>query len=203
MTKRNARHTVWVLAAVAALTLQLSMQAQTTIISNESLVTAGTTFVVNKTTATAKCDTVGCSTSTPMLVSIPVTCPAATGQTCTFHISLDAKIDVSFPCDFECYATGPETSYRFLVDGTAPNPGPTDAKGNYLFGNNVGAVSENTGKAFLSRQSYPASVVATVTNTTSGNHTIDVNLECADKSMFGGCMASAHWSTMKVDVYEP
>jgi len=172
-----------------------------TIISNETLVTS--TLVVNKTVAAAKCSTAGCSAKSPMLTSIPVTCPAATGKTCTFHIQLDAKVETSFPCNAGCFATGPKTSFQFLVDGTAPAPGPVEGDGYYLFGKNVAAVSEQTGQLYFARQSYPASVVSTVTNTNSNNHTIDVNVGCTDTSKFGGCEAIAHFSTMRIDVFEP
>jgi hypothetical protein len=57
-----------------------------TIISNEALVS--TTFVVNKTSETAKCGKPGCQAITSMFAAIPVLCPAPMGKTCTFHIFL-------------------------------------------------------------------------------------------------------------------
>jgi hypothetical protein len=82
--------------AVLSLSAVQSLTAQTLIISNETLVT--TTFIVSKKPATAQCGTIGCRVKTSMFTPIPVTCPAATGDTCTFHISLDAKISTTFPC---------------------------------------------------------------------------------------------------------
>src|ERR1700674_3594054 len=101
--------------ALAVLTLMIetaSMKAQT-IISNETLVT--TTFVVNKTTATAECDKKSCVAHAAMLESIPVSCPAATGKTCTFHIALDAKVALSFPCQSYCSGGVNSSGYQFLV----------------------------------------------------------------------------------------
>ena len=171
-----------------------------TVISNEAQVT--TTFVVNKTDATAKCGKPGCTAKTPILKAIPVTCPAAIGQTCTFHIAFDAKVSLTFPCAGDCAGPSPTTSYQFLVDGLAPAIGPTDGQGDYQFASNVETVSHFVPFHF-SRQSFAASVIATVTNTNSNNHTIDVNIRCHDTAAEGGCEAIAHWSTMRVDVFEP
>jgi len=168
------------LLATPALTAQ-------TIISNETLVT--TTFVVNKRSARAQCGHTNCHAKTTMFAAIPVTCPAATGQTCTFHISLDAKIEpVSAATSF----------YQLLVDGNAPTIGPTDEHGGYLFEENA-----LVAQGFPFRQSYSASVVATVTNSSSNGHTVLVSLGCAAGNTPGGCEVSAHSSTMRVDVFEP
>lgn len=189
-----------VLALVVVTSVATPAKAQT-IISNETLVT--TAFVVNKTAATAKCKAVGCSANVPMLSSIPVTCPAAMGKTCTFHIQLDSKVETSFPCQNGCFGPGPKTSFQFLVDGSSPVPGPVEGNGYYLFGENVSTYAEETSESFLERQNYPASIVSTVTNTNSTNHTIDVGVACSDTSKFGGCEAVAHFSTMRIDVFEP
>jgi hypothetical protein len=189
-------------ALVFALNLVSTSAEAQTVISNETLVT--TTFVVNQTQAIAKCNTFGCTANAPMLSSIPVTCPAAIGKTCTFHIQLTAKVEATFPCrSADCIATGPKTSFQFQVDDAVPSPGPVEGDGYYLFGQNVAAVSQQTGELYFARQSYPASIVATVTNTSSTSHTINVNVACTDTSQFGGCNATAHFSTMRVDVFEP
>jgi hypothetical protein len=181
----------------------VTMSAQT-VIANETQV--GTTFVVSKTLATAKCDTPNCSAAASMLKSIPVTCPAAIGVSCTFHIALVAKVSLGIHCD-GCAGASPASGYQFLVDGLPPTIGPTDLRGNYLIARNVFTDGENTGKlSFLSRQSYAASVIATVTNTDSNSHTIDVNITCRDAFVLvpqGGCEATAHDSTMRVDVFIP
>jgi hypothetical protein len=187
-------------ALAAAVTFATTTMTAQTVISNETQVT--TTFVVNKTDVTVKCGKPGCTAKTPMLKSIPVTCPAAMGQTCTFHIAFDAKVSLTFPCAGDCSGPSPTTSYQFLVDGLAPAIGPTDGQGNYQFASNVETASHFSPFHF-SRQSFAASVIATVTNTNSNNHTIDVNIRCHDTATEGGCEAIAHWSTMRVDVFEP
>jgi hypothetical protein len=185
------------LLATAVIFTAIAMNAQT-VISNETLAT--TTFVINKTDTRAQCSRRGCSATSPMLSSIPITCPAAIGATCTLHISFDAKVTVHLHCELsDCLgASSSVNSYQFLVDGAAPVPGPTDESGEYTFGGFV--VSD---KLFPSRQSYPASIVATVTNSSSQNHTVDVNLRCVDEQKSHGCGLEAHWSSMRVDVFEP
>ncbi|HXM22791.1 MAG TPA: hypothetical protein VN948_16150 [Terriglobales bacterium] len=187
--------------ALVALSLFATPAATTqTIIGNETLVT--TTFVVNKKPATAQCGTAGCRAKTSMFAPIRVTCPAATGQTCTFHISLDTKTSIGFPCGAGCEEQGPTGFYQFLVDGIAPTIGPTDKNGDYIIGKNV--ITWSNGSPFEARQSYPASVLATVTNASANSsHRIAVSVGCADTVPEGGCEATAHWSTMTVDVFEP
>lgn len=189
------RNTVLMLMAVVLMCLALPLKAQT-ILSNEVLVTS--TFAVNKTEAKAECHGYDCTNTVPML-TIPVNCPAKSGQTCTFHIAVDAKVLTTFPCNRGCAKPGPQTFYQFLVDGAVPSPGPTDGQGNYIFGNAVYTYGAGS-HPFQTRLSYPASVVSTVP---SGNHTIVINLGCADRSILGGCKAIAYWSTTRIDVFEP
>ncbi|MGD0182252.1 MAG: hypothetical protein ABSC15_20760 [Terriglobales bacterium] len=188
-----------IIAALASVALSLlttpAMTAQT-VISNEALVS--TTFVVNKQSATAKCGTVGCSARASWFGPISITCPAPTGQTCTFHISLDAKTTIVL--GGHGGGSGSIGSYQFLVDGAAPTIGPTDKNGDYLFERDVYTVSTPTD---ASRQSYPASVLATVTNSNSNGHAIALGLGCKDIGNEGGCQTTAHWTTMRVDVFEP
>jgi hypothetical protein len=187
--------------ALVALSL-LATPASTaqTVISNETLVT--TTFVVNKKPATAQCGTTGCRAKTSMFAPVAVTCPVATGQTCTFHISLDTKTSIGFPCGAGCEENGPTGFYQFLVDGIAPTIGPTGKNGEYIIGKNV--ITWSSGSPYEARQSYPASVLAAVTNeSANSSHMIAVSVGCADTVPEGGCEATAHWSTMRVDVFEP
>jgi hypothetical protein len=181
---------------LAVLTCTTVVVKAQTIISNETLKT--TTFVVNKVNSTAKCQKRGCVAISAMFAPISVTCPAAMGQTCTFHISLDAKVSVSGcpKCAPGFAGTG---FFQFLVDGAAPTIGPTDENGHYIFQRNVATWNP----PYVSRQSEAASVLAGVTNSTSSNHTITVNLGCRNRVNYGICDAVAHWSTMRVDVFEP
>jgi hypothetical protein len=175
----------------------INVQAQT-IVSNEQLVTS--TFVISTSSVTAQCLKAGCSAQSQMLSAIPVTCPAAIGATCTFHIALDSRIDVALPCGgLVCSGTsGAFNSYQFLVDGTVPSPGLTDPQGYYVFSKNV-----NSFTRFPSRQPYPATIVATVTNATSQDHTIDVNIKCSDVLKENGCGLIVNSTQMRVDVFEP
>jgi hypothetical protein len=168
-----------------------------TVISNETLVS--TTFVVDKTGATAKCGKALCRATTSMF-AIPITCPAAMGQTCIFHISLDAKASVFAVCSNCSPADSGTGFYRFRVDDAAPTIGPTDTSGDYLFQKHVVTYNPPSGP---SRENQPASAVAGVTNSTSNSHTIAVSLGCGDSANQGGCKATAYWSTMRVDVFEP
>jgi len=187
--------------ALAAILIVLLSTIETTaqvVISNEKLV--ATTFVVNKKPTTVSCSQPGCSAKAPILTSIPVTCPAAKGGTCTFHISFDAKITVDLPCGgHDCGGQSDSAdSYQFLVDGAAPTPGPTTGEGEYFFARYVASSTLDP-----SRQSYPASVIATVTNSGSRHHSIDVSLRCVETLKYYGCGAVALWSTLRVDVFQP
>jgi hypothetical protein len=174
-----------------ALSLVATFASGQTVISNEALVT--TTFVVNKTAATARCGRAGCRAKTQVFAPIPVTCPAAMGQTCTFHISLDAKTSVVIPPSCNCFGGGPTGFYEFLIDGVAPTIGPTDENGDYIFVKNGFTSSLNLSSA---RQSHPASVLTTVTNSNSNNHTVVVNVGCSDINING---AYAGWSDCSLE----
>jgi len=199
-SNRRWLHVAGLALAVAALFTTVNMQGQI-VIANET--PTGTTFVVNKTSATAMCGKAGCRAETPMFSSFPVTCPAAIGQTCTFHISIDAKLTVSFKCGFGCEGNwAPIGFYQFLIDGSAPTVGPTDEQGNYIFESNVYTNWIN-GPWPLARQGYSGSVLGSVTNSNSQSHVIQISIGCIDKNNEGGCSLTAHWSTTRVDVFEP
>jgi len=189
------RQTLRIAFAVAAVLTAVTSQAQT-VISNETLVS--TTFVVSKDIVTAKCFRAYCHAKANILSGIQVACPAAIGQTCTFQISLDTKASVGLPCPNGCSGAAPTSFFQFLVDGAAPTIGPTNEDGNYIFATNV-----RTQVPGSSRQSYPATVLAGVTNSTSNNHTIAFGLGCRDDLDYGGCQTTSYWSTMRVDVFEP
>jgi len=182
---------------VAVMFAAITMKAQT-VISNETLAT--TTLVVNSAKVVAKCGRTGCMASSPMLTSIPVNCPAAIGATCTFDISLNTTVTVSLPCGGSgCSGWAGENSYQFLVDGAAPVPGPTDdAEGDYIF-----AEFPYSSSDFATRVSNPASVVASVTNSSSQNHVVNVTLRCTDIDNQGGCGIETHGTTMRIEVFEP
>lgn len=191
------------LLALVALSLLLTPAATAqTVISNETLVS--TTFVVNKTAVIANCGRTGCRVTKPMFTPVSVTCPAPTGRTCTFHISLNTETAVSFRCGGQqCFGGGPTAFYQFVVDGVAPTIGPTDANGDYIIAKNIFTTSNDKGWSFQARQNYPASVLTTVTNSGSSNHTFAVNVGCKDTLPSFGCEATALSTTMRLDVFEP
>ena len=177
-------------------TALVTMNAQT-VVSNETLVT--TTFVVIKDhPRVAKCAKQGCTAVTAMLDPISVACPGGSGQTCTIHISLDAKVSMAFPG--HSFGGGGRGFYKFLVDNAAPTLGPTGINGVYLLEENVYTAGSPT---YSSVQSVPASVLAAVTNSGSGDHTVTVNIGCHDTVNESGCTITSHQGTMRVDMFQP
>jgi len=185
------------LAAISVVLGTPQTKAQV-VISNEQFYDS--TFVVDEKSATARCDQPGCAAETPILKSIPVKCPGGDGDTCTLHIFFDAKVTVLLPCGGQgCAGTsGATNSYRFLVDGVAPTPGPTGEHGEYVFGKNV--ISDTD---YPARQTYTGSVVAQLKNVGSRDHEIAISLRCVDTLKFHGCGLVASHSTLRVDVFIP
>jgi hypothetical protein len=159
-----------------------AMKAQT-LISDEKLV--NTTFEVTTLPKTAHCETSDCVARARMMETFFVTCPGSVAQTCTFHILLDAKVEVISGRAF----------YQFLIDNDPPNIGPTGSNGGYTILNS----SPVTGGTF--RLSMPASVVGTVTNSDSQTHKIDINIGCHLRG--SPCSITANASTLRVDVFQP
>jgi len=158
------------------------------VISNEHLVS--TTLVVNYKGINASCQGNYCiATPVPMFKPTHVTCPAAMGKTCTLHIALDAKTETP---------AFTEDRFQFLLDGKRPVPGPTDGDGFYIFATHD---SQYDSSSPAERQSQPASVVGKVTNSQSKNHKIEVSVACT--AINYGCSLTVHWSTMRIDVFEP
>lgn len=168
----------------ALLALAPQSQAQTTILSDESL--QSSTLLVHKGDSTATCTGATCEAHHAMFRPLTVQCPAGVEGTCTFHISLNAQVETD--------ESNPIAAFQFLVDNAAPSPGPTDANGNYQFlANRVSSAGEPP------FQSFSAAVDATVTG--SGSHTIAAYIACRGTGK--GCKATAHWSEMKVDILLP
>jgi hypothetical protein len=183
---------LWAIGLTLATMLVLFGQsvavAQTVVNVESSLV--GSTLVVNNTPTVARCSggSHHCFAESPLFTPVQVSCPAAIGQTCTFDISVVAQ----FIAGSRNLAPG-ISSFTFLVDDAAPQPGPTDAKGHYHF------LSHDASSSFPLLTSYPAQVVANVTNTTSQNHTVSVGIACWGK----GCYGKVNVSSTRIDVFEP
>jgi len=169
---------------VPFLVLLPQSQAQTTILPDEAL--QSSTLLIHKGDSTATCTGSICKARHAMFRPVTVQCPAASGGTCTFHISLNAQVETD--------ESNPIVAFQYLVDNAAPSPGPTDADGNYqLLANRV------TSAGSPPFQSFSAAVDATVTG--SGDHTIGVYIACMGTG--SGCKAIAHWSELKVDIFLP
>jgi hypothetical protein len=177
---RLFRFVVALALALGLMFATATMKAQT-VIANEALAT--TIFVVNKVDVVAGCRTAGCRVKTLLLAPVSVTCPAPACQTCTFHISLDSPIKVVLGCT-NCQGSGTTGFYQFLIDDAVPTIGPTGGDGNYVF-ESYGFADGNP--TYATVQNYPASILTTVTNSTSNSHTISLNLGCWDAIKVGGC----------------
>jgi hypothetical protein len=170
--------TLWMTVALLALLAASAAPAQT-VISNETVVPAGTTLVVSQTPVAVSCNGI-CSNEKRLLAPVAVNCP---DPTCTVHIALDSQLT----------GAGGQTSVRFLLDGAAPVPGPTTPAGLYaLWGNALGANG-------APQASVPASLVATVG---TGAHMIAFGLYCSSGNA-GGCGVTASTATVRIDVFTP
>ncbi len=123
--------------------------------------------------------------------ALDVVCPAATGKTCTYYIHLESQVQVT-PQDAGLF--------RFLVDGAAPGPGPTDPNGFFKWLEND---PDSNLVDHFEVKSY--TVVAKVTNSSQNqSHSIEVQIGCADTSTDGGgCGARSGFSSLEVKVFTP
>jgi hypothetical protein len=170
-------------------TLADQVEASITL-SSRSL--ASTTFQTNNTKVTASCASHNCFGTARVFSPSPlnVVCPAVLGGTCTYYIDLESQVEVSTS---ECGL------FKFLVDGIAPNPGPTDSKGFFVWLNNdpqSGVITPYEARSYA--------VVATVKNNTSANqaHLIEVDIGCQATSG-SSCAASIDFATLQIGVYRP
>jgi hypothetical protein len=180
------------LLSVSVFLSAIAADAQT-IIQNERLVNTTLVVVTNK--VIAVCGAEQCQAARPLLDAIPVTCPGGPGQVCTLHVVLDAK--VSMPRNNG--NAGSKGFFQFLIDGATPDLGPTGKNGVYPIEQYV--ISD--GGNFASRQTFAASILATVTNSSSDQHTVSVKIGCEDtSSTFFGCEIDSHPGTMRIDAFE-
>lgn len=113
-----------------------------------------------------------------------IVCPALATQTCTYHVHLETASTVSI-------FTG---EFKFLVDGVAPTPGPTDSSGFVTF--SAGS-SEET-------QAFSYAVVGKVTNSVDNqSHTVEVDLGCSVSASLDTCQVGAGAATLRIDVFQP
>lgn len=113
-----------------------------------------------------------------------IVCPALAAQTCTYYVHLETASTVSIFVG----------KFKFLVDGAAPAPGPTDSSGFVTF--SAGS-SEET-------QAFSYAVVGKVTNSVDNqSHTVEVDLGCTSDAAFEACQAGAGAATLRIDVFRP
>ena len=147
----------------------------------------GTYFETNIALHTAACSTPGCQTTTPIFSGVGIVCPAAAGATCTYQIQLESQLTVS---------NADAGLLRFLVDGKAPSPGPTDSSGFYAW------LDAGPSSSTYSLDSRSYAVTATVKNATlSEAHTIEVDVGCG--AHHTGCTGTAGLANLRIDVYRP
>lgn len=112
-----------------------------------------------------------------------IVCPALATQTCTYYVQLETASTSSI-------FTG---QFKFLVDGVAPTPGPTDSSGFVTF--SAGANEET--------QAFSYAVVAKVTNSVDNqSHTVEVDLGCSSASI-DACDAASAAASLRIDVFRP
>jgi len=113
--------------------------------------------------------------------TISVVCPDVAGNTCTFYVLVQAQTGLT---------PGDSGSYRFLVDGQAPNPGPTESDGFVSWGRIAGFFSSAALRSYA--------VVARVTNTSEfQDHSIEVDVACPQ-----GCgSAATNLASLRIDVF--
>ena len=146
-----------------------------------------TTFMVSTSTVPAICSTSGCLASTPVF-SKSVQCPRPAGQSCTFYLHLESTVNGT-ALDNELF--------KFLVNGVAPIPGPTDSNGFArwdLSDPDSGAI-QGEARSFA--------VVAKVRNSSANqSHAIEVDIACEDETG-DGCSAAMAFASLNIAVYTP
>jgi hypothetical protein len=157
------------------------------VISLANRVLQKTTFMVNTSNVTAICNTSGCLASAPVF-SKSVQCPKPAGQTCTFYVHLESTVN----------GTADDNElFKFLVDGAAPTPGPTDSNGFTRWD----LSDPNSG--VIQGQARSFAVVAKVKNSSANqSHAVEVDIACEDETG-DGCSATMAFASLNIGVYTP
>jgi hypothetical protein len=131
------------------------------------------------------CSGAGCQT-TAVVFTRPVSCPVKAGKTCTLYLHLEGNAYVS---------VSDLGLFRFLIDGIAPAPGPTDSNGDYSFAGFDPNSTSSSARSFA--------VVGKVKNTSDNElHSIEVDIGCADTNS-DGCMGIMGFSSLSTGVFTP
>jgi hypothetical protein len=148
-------------------------------------------FDTNSVLLVASCNTAHCTAiTTPFTETIK--CPAVAGKTCTFQVTIESANNVQNGSGLSNESE--DGIWQFLVDGSAPIPGPT---------NSQGLQDWFLGPTSLIGTSY--AVTATVKNTVSSqSHNISVGFGC--KEVVGdprGCIAQMGFANLQIAVFTP
>jgi hypothetical protein len=147
-----------------------------------------TTFRTNVGPVTVACQDSFCENLGVFLTpsAIPFICPRPAGATCTYYIHLETQASVS------ANDTG---VFQFLVDGIAPNPGPTDFRGFFEWD------TADPNSTVSQARSY--SVTARVTNSKDNQgHSVEAEFGCLDLTG-DGCSSTMGMANMSIAVYTP
>ena len=154
----------------------------------------GTFFDASSPGASASCSSATCTAYAPMYLEA-VVCPKAAGLTCTFQVTIQSQNNAgSNDGKF-----GEEGVYQFLVDGSAPIPGPVGS------GCACYTWSGASRQFSLTIRGTSYAVTATVTNTTaSQSHSIGVNIGCHEvHGDTTGCFAGSGFANLNIAMYAP
>jgi hypothetical protein len=157
------------------------VHAQNSTLLNNSLLPNGTSFRTTTTVQTVACSPALCYSALFNPGAVDVTCMTAASNTCILYIQIDAIVGTSL------YTSG---SFRFLVDGKPPDPGPTGASFGY-----AGLWSQLGAHSF-----------AVVAQVTGGVHSVEVDFGCVpvlQENNTVTCSATSYAATLKVDAYAP
>jgi hypothetical protein len=146
-----------------------------------------TAFQTSTSNVSTICNTSGCLTSTAVF-SKSVQCPKPSGQTCTFYIHLESTVNVT---------TADNGLFKFLVDGAAPTPGPTDSNGFTRW------VLNDPDSGSIEGEARSFAVVAKVKNSSANqSHAVEVDIACEDETG-DGCTATMAFASLNIAVYTP
>jgi len=112
-----------------------------------------------------------------------IVCPALASKSCTFYVHVETATTASISVG----------QFKFLVDGVAPTPGPTDPSGFVIFSAGVNDETE----------AFSYAVVGKVTNSVDNqSHTIEVDLGCTSGGIIT-CQVGAGAATLRIDLFQP
>jgi len=160
----------------------LFTSALTTTANSLTKHTQKSTYLQTSTSVEVTCPG-SCSVVKALFPVASIVCPATASQSCTYYVHVEAAST----------ATVYSGQFKFLVDGVAPTPGPTDSSGFVTFS---AGTNEQT-------QAFSYAILGKVTNSVDNqSHKIEVDLGCTTDS-FQACQVSVGAATLRIDVFQP